>query len=244
MAGPTQLPSSTPDLMSGDSDWDTTFIVHEDQLKVALERRHSGWEAVERKWMENNPPLQPTGPKAPSKLTKEACEFMAHFPYPQMSIPQPQLDFDFRMKVVLNTQSASVAVNDGFKQWTTISGGMWSGHFGYGVVVSGGQDSQDSVYENTVVTQIETSHRLQTKDEPPAFIECKTRGNRAGSSEVMKALQDPETAGQVDPRLYQYRVFITMKTSDERYAKLNTAMWIGSCMWKGLEVVCDAYRLS
>lgn len=60
---------------------------------------------------------------------------MAHFPYPQMSIPQPQLDFDFRMKVVLNTQSASVAVNDGFKQWTTISGGMWSGHFGYGVVV-------------------------------------------------------------------------------------------------------------
>lgn len=89
------------------------------------------------------------------------------------------------------------------------------------------------------MSQLGSTYRRSAEADLPDSIECKTRGNRAGSSEVMKALQDPETAGQVDPRLYQYRVFITMKTSDERYAKLNTAMWIGSCMWKGLEVVCE-----
>ncbi|XXH02336.1 hypothetical protein Hte_008709 [Hypoxylon texense] len=76
-------------------------------------------------------------------------------------------------------------------------------------------------------------------------IECKARGCRTGPAEVMKVLEQTETSEQVDPRMCQYRMFITMKTSDERYAeKLNGGMWIGSCLWKGSEVVYDAYRIS
>lgn len=78
-------------------------------------------------------------------------------------------------------------------------------------------------------------------------IECKTRGNMTGPSELVKALQDPEASASVDPRSCLFRVFVTMKTTDERYAeKLNAGMWVGSCLWKGLEViyeyVCQLYR--
>lgn len=60
---------------------------------------------------------------------------MERFPYPQRALPTPQLEFDFRMRVILSSRSASVAVNDGFKKWSTFSDGSWSGRFGYGLVV-------------------------------------------------------------------------------------------------------------
>ncbi|KAI1417358.1 hypothetical protein F5Y13DRAFT_152591 [Hypoxylon sp. FL1857] len=243
---PPQAPShAMPEL--DDSDWDTTLVVTDEWLKVASERRHSGWESVERRWIENQQAYQPVSPKQPSEPTKEACEAMARFPYPHMSISMPQLEFDFRMRVILNPQSASVAVSDGFKKWSTFSDGSWAGRFGHGIVVSGGQESQDLVHGKTAATQVESTHKLQTEDEVPAYIECKTRGNMTGPPELMKALQDPDpdSSQEVDPRLCPFRVFITMKTQDERYAgKLNTGMWVGSCLWKGLEVVYDAYRLS
>ncbi|KAI1778934.1 hypothetical protein F4818DRAFT_437737 [Hypoxylon cercidicola] len=245
MTGSPLLPAPPISNDEDDEDWDTTLVVHEDMLIVPLERRHSGWEAVEKEWAKKKQQQQPGGSKLSSDLAKDARTAMAHFPYPQLSIPTPQIEFDFRMKIVLNSQFASVSVNDGFKKLTTVTGGMWSGHFGHGVVVSGGQESQDISSEKVVATQVEAFHRLQTVDEPAAYIECKARGCRTGPPEVMKALEQPETTQQVDPRLCQYRVFITMKTSDKRYAeKLNSGMWIGSCLWKGLEVVYDAYRIS
>ncbi|KAI1392011.1 uncharacterized protein F4822DRAFT_112995 [Hypoxylon trugodes] len=231
------------------SDWDTTILVTDDwmkvaSMKVASERRHSGWESVEKKWSENAPAPQRAGLKPPSESTKKADEAMARFPYPHIPIPTPQLDFDFRMKVLLNSQSASVAVGDSFKKLSTLSEGTWSGRFGYGLVVNGGQESQDVVQENLTATQVEATHRLQTGDEVPAYIECKIRGNMIGQPELVKALQDPGRSG-VDPRSCRFRVFITMKTSDERYAnKLNAGMWVGSCLWKGLEIIYDVYRIS
>ncbi|KAI0886201.1 uncharacterized protein GGS22DRAFT_125716 [Annulohypoxylon maeteangense] len=243
VAGSAQSSSAMPDTTE-DPEWDTALVVTDEWMKVASERRHSGWESVERKWIESQA-LQKKGPKASSEMTKEANEAMARFPYPHMAIPTPQLDFDFRMRVVLNSQSASVAVSDGFKKWSTFSDGTFAGQFGCGSVVNGGQESQDVAYGNAAATQVEATHRLQTADKVPAYIECKTRGNMTGSPELVKALQDPETSKDANPRLCPFRVFITMKTSDERYAsKLNTGMWIGSCLWRGLEVVYDAYRIS
>ncbi|KAI1449178.1 hypothetical protein F5Y02DRAFT_251988 [Annulohypoxylon stygium] len=243
IAGPPQSLSTMSD-PTEDTEWDTALVVTDEWMKVASERRHSGWESVERKWTENQA-VQRTGSKSSSEITKEASEAMARFPYPHMSIPTPQLDFDFRMRVVMNSQSASVAVNDGFKKWSTFSDGTFAGRLGYGSVVNGGLESQDVAYGNSVATQVEATHKLQTADEVPAYIECKTRGNMTGSPELVKALQDPETSRDANPRLCPFRVFITMKTSDERYAtKLNTGLWVGSCLWKGLEVVYDAYRIS
>ena len=71
-------------------------------------------------------------------------------------------------------------------------------------------------------------------------IECKTKGFRTGPSDVMRALQDPEKAASVDPRHTQYRVSLSMKTTDERYAeKVNLGLWIGSCLWRGSEVIYE-----
>ncbi|OTB00012.1 hypothetical protein M426DRAFT_324670 [Hypoxylon sp. CI-4A] len=234
---------------AGDAEWDTDLVIDSSWLKVASvasERRHSGWESVERKWLESRPELKPSGPKPPREPPKEIIEAMRRFPYPNMSIPTPQIGFEFRIKAVMNPQSASVAVSDGLhKRLNTFSDGTWAGCFGYGIVISGEQESQDVTYGKTVATQIEATHRLRTEDEVPAYIECKTRGSLTGPTELVKAVQDPKTSGQVDPRLCQFRVLVTMKTSDERYAaKLNAGMWVGSCAWRGLEIICDAYRIT
>ncbi|CAJ2504279.1 Uu.00g116730.m01.CDS01 [Anthostomella pinea] len=197
-----------------------------------LERRHtgSGWEEEEDE-VERRRTAQAQTPKGtvtgrgggpprkkrkPSEPSEDRDEAVVNLPCP---IPPPNLSSDFRMKVTLSAQSASVAVGGGgFKKWTMFAGGVWSGQLGSGVVVSGGQDSQDLVYGKTMATQVEATHKLKTGDEPPAYIEVKSRGFRTGTREIMEALQDPEKAEQVDPRFCQYRIFITMKTTDERYA--------------------------
>lgn len=56
----------------------------------------------------------------------------------------------------------------------------------------------------------------------------------------MRALRDPEKADSVDARLVQYRVTLSMKTTDERYAeKVNFGLWVGSCLWRGSEVIYE-----
>ncbi|KAF3054879.1 hypothetical protein GL218_07536 [Daldinia childiae] len=245
MANPGQLPPTTSDLIDA-SDWDTALVITDEWMKkIVPERRHSGWEAVERQWVGNKQSQQSTDSRPSRELTRKEYEAIERFPYPQRALPTPQLEFDFRMRVILNPQSASVAVNDGFKKWSTFSDGSWSGRFGYGLVVNGGQESQDMIHGKTAATSVEGMHRLQTGDEVPAYIECKTRGNMTGPPELVKALQDPEASVSVDPRSCLFRVFVTMKTTDDRYAeKLNAGMWIGSCLWKGLEIIYDAYRVN
>ncbi|KAI1337222.1 hypothetical protein F5Y15DRAFT_418272 [Xylariaceae sp. FL0016] len=247
-------------------DWDTSTIVtaHPEVRPLAdADRRHSGWEAVERQWIvqqeqissrtQVEPQTQGWNWKQSSEInsgksgtwSREDHERLEKFPYPNISVPRPNLDSDFRMRVTLNTRSASMATGDGFKKWTTVADGVWSGHLGHGIVVSGGQESRDLAHGQMMATQVEATHRLKTGDEPPAYIDCKTRGFKTGPLDVMKTLQNPDTTDQVDPRLCQYRVFITMKTADDRYVeKVNFGMWVGSCVWKGLEVVCDAYRVT
>ncbi|KAI3326894.1 hypothetical protein HD806DRAFT_531490 [Xylariaceae sp. AK1471] len=248
-------PSAPPAAM----EWDTTLVAHGLHWpRIETDRRHSGWEEVEKKWMQQQQQdtgqQQQTAPQASvaqaneginSEPPGEDLEATALFPYPHLSIPVPGLESDFRMRVKLNSQSASMAVGDGFKKWTTFTEGEWSGLLGHGVVIGGGQDSQDIIHGKTFATQVEATHRLKTADEIPAFIECKTKGFRTGPPELMRALQDPEKAGSVDARLVQYRVALSMKTTDERYAeKVNFGLWVGSCLWRGTEVIYDAYRIT
>ncbi|KAI8951779.1 hypothetical protein F4801DRAFT_262241 [Xylaria longipes] len=235
-------------------EWDTTIVGHGISWpQVDNDRRHSGWAEVEKRWTkqqeqqqdtgrEQQQTQQPGGSGPPGKDTKTTSPF----PCPHIAIPVPGLEPDFRMRVDLNSKSASMAVGGGgHKKWTTFIEGEWSGRFGSGTVVGGGQESQDLAHGNTLATQIEATHRLKTTDEIPAFIECKTRGFRTGPPELMRALQDPEKADSVDARLIQHRVTLSMKTTDERYAeKVNFGLWIGSCLWRGSEVIYDVYKIT
>ncbi|KAI1863092.1 hypothetical protein JX265_007472 [Neoarthrinium moseri] len=229
-------PPATPAFPSEDSDWDSNFIGHAQYLKrFNVERRHSGWEAVERRWAQNHPAptAQPQQIRALSAQTMEALSKL----HPGLSLPPPVLEIDFRMRVVLNTNVATMAVGDGFKQWTTSTEGSWSGTIGHGTVIGGGQDSTNAELSGTY---IESAYKLKTNDDPPAIIECKTRGFRTGPPDVMKALEDPDKAQTVDPRQYRHRTVITMRTSDSRYAgKVNFEMWVGTGLWRGSEVIYE-----
>ncbi|RYP75145.1 hypothetical protein DL771_002606 [Monosporascus sp. 5C6A] len=177
--------------------------------------------------------------------SQHARESTNKFPYPHVTIPAPRLESDFRIQATLSAQTATVAVGGGDglrkKRWTTFLGGAWSGCFGYGAVVGGGQETRDLVHGNTSGLQLETTQRLETADKPPAYIECKVRGTVTGPVEVVRALgdRDAEQADHHPPR-YSCRVLVTMRTTDERYAeRLNFGMWVGGCVWKGADIVCE-----
>lgn len=102
----------------------------------------------------------------------------------------------------------------------------------------GGQDSQIITPDGSA--KLETHYLLQTHDVPPAHIVVKTQGWRTGSPQIMKALADPAMADNVDPRLYSFRLFVTMETGDERYKdKINYGMWVGSGMRKDREIIYE-----
>ena len=60
-----------------------------------------------------------------------------------------------------------------------------------------------------------------------------------GDPELLASLVD-HTAGDVDPRKYFFRLFMTLRTTDHRYAEeINFAMWIGTGMWKGQKMIFE-----
>ncbi|KAG4026740.1 hypothetical protein MFRU_037g00510 [Monilinia fructicola] len=180
------------------------------------------------------------GPRA---LELDANTQTSAYPHPDLSLPHPSLNLDFRMSVSLNPRISVGPTPFGHRNWISFTGGTWSGSWGSGIVLPGGQDSQLIIPDGSA--HLETNYLLQTHDEPPAHIAIKTHGWRTGPPEVLAQLANPATADQVDPNSYKFRLFIEMETGDERYSgKVNCGMWVGSGMRKGAEVVYDAYRIS
>lgn len=84
-------------------------------------------------------------------------------------------------------------------------------------------------------TSLRASYMLQTADEPAAWIIVKTDGWLTGAKDVLDKVNDPAVADTVNPNTYKYRINLSMETGDERYAFLNTLMWIGSGCRRGQE---------
>ncbi|PQE07226.1 Outer membrane beta-barrel protein [Rutstroemia sp. NJR-2017a BVV2] len=142
------------------------------------------------------------------------------------------------MSVTLNPRISVGATPFGQRNWISFTGGMWSGSWGSGIVLPGGQDNQLVIADGSA--RLETNYLLQTHDTPPAYIVIKTKGWRTGPPEILAQLADPEKAENVDPNSYKFRLFVEMETGDERYAdKVNCGMWVGSGMRKGAEVIYE-----
>jgi hypothetical protein len=92
-----------------------------------------------------------------------------------------------------------------------------------------------------LATRISANYLLQTADEHPAFICVKTSGWRTGAKDVLEKLNDPLAADQVSPNSYKFRLQVELETGDERYAFVNTCMWVGSGCRRGAEgrAPCD-----
>ncbi|EZF32317.1 hypothetical protein H101_04099, partial [Trichophyton interdigitale H6] len=159
-----------------------------------------------------------------------------------LQLPAPTLELDFRMSIKLNPSVSLGHSIWGQRDWVTFVGGQWAGRWGKGVVLPGGQDSQVVVKE--LATSMKSSYLLQTSDEPPAFIMVKANGWMTGAKEVLEKVADPTVADSINPNTYKYRVNISMETGDERYAFVNTIMWVGSGCRRGSEVILDAFRVN
>ena len=180
-----------------------------------------------------------------------------------LQIPAPSLELDFRMSIKMNPRVSVGQSIWGQRDWVTFIGGQWAGRWGKGVILvrdapiflstpasrkdflclpsgqlltmsqPGGQDSQIVTKEST--TSLRASYMLQTSDEPPAYIIVKTSGWLTGAKDVLDKVNDPNAADAINPNTYKYRVNLSMETGDERYAFLNTLMWIGSGCRRGHE---------
>jgi hypothetical protein len=177
------------------------------------------------------------------------------YPHPNLSLPHPSLNLDFRMAVSLNPRISVGPTPFGHRNWISFTGGSWSGSWGSGIVLvcslpaffmiaflihfqPGGQDSQLIIPDGSA--RLETNYLLQTHDNPPAHISIKTHGWRTGPPEILAQLADPKLADLVDPNSYKFRLFIEMETGDERYRdRVNCGMWVGSGMRKGAEVIYE-----
>ena len=178
-------------------------------------------------------------------------------------IPKPTLERDFQMSVQLNPKINVGPGIWGQREWVSFVSGHWNGRWGKGTVVvrstlilethtspfpfphnhsqdyqpnhaqPGGQDSQ--LVAPDLSTHLSANYLLQTHDHPPAYIAVKTEGWRVGPRDILEKLMDPAQADEVDPKLYSYRINVSMETGDGRYLHLNTGMWVGSGIRRGGE---------
>ena len=79
-----------------------------------------------------------------------------------------------------------------------------------------------------LATRIDATYLLQTNDDPPAYITAKSRGWRTGPKDVIERLNDPTEADTIPANQYKFRISVELETGDERYAFLNTCLWMGS----------------
>ncbi|KAH8803133.1 hypothetical protein F5884DRAFT_888264 [Xylogone sp. PMI_703] len=167
-----------------------------------------------------------------------ANELASAYPHPTLSLPHPSLNLDFRMAVKLEPRISVGPTPLGQRNWIAFTGGTWSGTWGAGTVLPGGQDCQLVTPDGSA--RVETSYLLKTNDNPPAHIVIKTHGWRTGPPQVLAELSNPEMADKVDPNSYKFRLFIEMETGDERYRDIvNYGMWVGSGMRRAEEVVYE-----
>ncbi|KAK8104834.1 uncharacterized protein PG998_011867 [Apiospora kogelbergensis] len=232
---------------SEDADWDSSIVVHDNRMLVPAERRHSGWDSVEQGWRGSEPAARqdhaPARPETATSSPDQSPDDGLGRLLPNLSLPAPQLEPDFRMVLELSDATATVVAGDNSKKYTTFTDGAWSGRIGSGT--GGDQEVMELAVGSSLATQVESKYRLKTRDEVPAVqvlsdIDCRTRGFLTAPVQIMEGLRDSEKSRTIDPRRYRYRVFITMRTADARYAaKVNTSMWVGTCLWDVAKVVYE-----
>ncbi|GAA5883726.1 hypothetical protein JCM16303_004793 [Sporobolomyces ruberrimus] len=168
----------------------------------------------------------------------------------ELSIPTPKLQHSFRLVCDLEAvRSLGEGLHGDGGHWVSFTGGHVSSTFLTARILPGGQDAQHLLSplhpSAPFSAQVSTRYLLETDDH--VFIQVQTRGWRIGKKEVLerlsRAAKEEEGVEVPGPEEYKFRLFIEMETDakNEKYAWLNTAMFVGSGMRSGRQVVYDAY---
>ncbi|KAJ2982979.1 hypothetical protein NQ176_g1027 [Zarea fungicola] len=170
-----------------------------------------------------------------------------HFPIPSLIFPTPMLEFDFRIE--FNLKSELVHARDAKKTAVIIDSGIWSGTFGHGSVSSGGYDL-DHPWDPRPICITEGGFVLQTAETIPAMYETANyfdihrRGTLSGPRAILDILLCPNSTKNIDPRQYNFCMFCTAKTADNRYVEvLNSGIWVARGVWKNRALIIDAFRV-
>ncbi|KIW75536.1 hypothetical protein Z517_10278 [Fonsecaea pedrosoi CBS 271.37] len=158
-----------------------------------------------------------------------------------LQLPTPTLELDFRMSIKVNPKIGVGSGLFGQRDWVSIVGGQWAGRWGKGIVIPGGQDNQLVVKD--LSARSDASYLLQTNDDPPAYITARSKGWRTGAKDILERLNDPTVADTIPANQYKFRITVELETGDERYAFLNTCLWVGSGTRRVGEIIYDAYRV-
>ena len=132
------------------SDWETNWLItiSADFSKLpdaSRARHHDGWQTMTSpvsEVMEDAPPSHiPTPPPSSMMSTAHDVEMETIMrarlgvPYPELLLPIPTLELDFRLAVKLRKARCMVNSGDGAaKELTVVESGTWAGSFGKGVV--------------------------------------------------------------------------------------------------------------
>ncbi|KAI5480202.1 outer membrane protein, beta-barrel domain containing protein [Pseudohyphozyma bogoriensis] len=174
----------------------------------------------------------------------------------ELPIPTPKLDrHSFRLVCDLEAVKSlgeGAAGDGGQFNWVGFTGGHFQGTWGSGEVVRGGQDSQHILPAShpsaPYSALLSTRYLLKMKDEN-VYIQLQTRGWRTGPPEVMARLSAAAREGFEGacptPDEYKFRLFVEMETDtrNPKYAWLNQAMFVGSGVRSGRQVIYDAYQV-
>ncbi len=155
----------------------------------------------------------------------------------QDQIPEPQLQFLFEERVLLEPAQELGITTYGNRRIINIVGGTFEGPKLKGKILSGGADWQTVRVDGTA--DLVAQYTLQTDD--GALIYIVNKGIRHASPEVLTRMAKGE---DVAPSEYYMRTAATFEVSDEKYKWLNTIIAVASGARLKDEVVIRFYQVN
>ena len=153
-----------------------------------------------------------------------------------MQPPRPTLEHVTDLAVEAGEVRHLGAVRSGVRRIIPIVGGTMSGPLLNGRVVGHGADWQ--TVRGDGAAELDARYLLETDD--GAEIELVDRGVRHGPPEVIRRL----AAGEVLPgEDYYLRSAIRLETGDERYAWVNSTLFVGAGMRTAQGVTISVYAV-
>ena len=159
--------------------------------------------------------------------------------YKDWAPTKPELQLVTRMYADLEGTRLNLGKTSdaGVRRIVPITGGKLVGPMIKGEILNLGADWQIAKEDNTVVL-IEARYVLKT--DAGALINVTTKGIKVTPLEVLEASKK----GPVHPSKYFFKQYVTLETSDPKYAWVNHSLFIGSIMSSGVYkkgIVQDIY---